>query len=250
LICDSRLLFLSGAVTTVTWDNLNMHRSSTTWLGLGVLIALACGAPAELDDNQFPGAYTGDETGTSGGQLMGTPSAATPPVNNAPAPATGSVVAPPAAPVAGNDDGGDQSTPLPGGEAPPANGAGAPAEGGSAPASGAGAPPAVAGGGACPDDITLLFNRPIEVGGCAGGACHVPGATAPDLVSPNPEARLVGVTSQCEQRPYIGPDDSFLAEKIVGTPACGFAMPFFAPEALTADDEACILAWIDEVSGG
>jgi hypothetical protein len=107
-----------------------------------------------------------------------------------------------------------------------------------------------AGAGACPDDITVLFNRPSDQGGCAGAACHIAGATAPDLVSPNIEARLVGVTSQCEQRPYIGPDDSFLAEKISGSPACGLAMPFLMPQALNAADEACILAWIDEVSGG
>jgi hypothetical protein len=225
-----------------------MHRLSTTCLGLGVLLAHGCGAPAELDDNQFPGAYTGGETGTTGGQLTGagsTASAVAPPANNVGAPATGNAAAaPPVAAPGGNDDDDDQLAPAPVGEAPPANGAALP------PAAAAGAPPAAASGGGCPDDITLLFNRPIEQGGCGGGACHVPGATAPDLVSPNPELRLVGVTSQCEQRPYIGPDDSFLAEKIAGAPECGLAMPFFMPQALTADDEACILAWIDEVSGG
>jgi hypothetical protein len=216
-----------------------MHRFSTTWLGFGALVALACGAPAELEDNLFPGAYTGDEMGTSGGPLTGaagTASAAAPPANDSSVAGPGSAVAAPVAAPAGNDDAAEPGTSPAVSESPPANAAGAPL--------------AVASGGGCPDDITLLFNRPIEVGGCGGGACHVPGATAPDLVSPNPELRLVGVTSQCEQRPYISPDDSFLAEKIGGAPACGLAMPFFMPQALTADDEACILAWIDEVSGG
>ena len=244
-------MFLSGAVTTVTWNNLNMHRFSTTWLGLGVLVAFACGAPAELEDNLFPGEYTGDETGTAGGQLMGvgnTPAASppasnvapsnvapsTPPANDVPAANTGSTNAPPA------NDGGGQASPPPASETPPADGSASPP------------PAAAAGGGAggCPDDITVLFNRPAEQGGCGGGACHVPGATAPDLVSPNPELRLVDVTSQCNQRPYIGAGDSFLGEKIAGVPECGLAMPFFMPQALSADDEACILAWIDEVSGG
>jgi hypothetical protein len=100
----------------------------------------------------------------------------------------------------------------------------------------------------------VLFNRPITAGGCAGDACHIPGKTNPDLVSPNPEQRLLNVMSQCNGRPYIGAadvDGGFLADKIAGTPPeCGLAMPFFMPQALSADDEACILSWIDEVSGG
>lgn len=224
-----------------------MHRFSTTWLGLGVLVAFACGAPAELEDNLFPGEYTGDETGTAGGQLMGTgnvpPAApAAPPASNVAPPAS----APPSSsPPAGNT--GSTDTPAAGGQVSPPPASDTP------PADGSASPPpaAVAGGaGGCPDDITLLFNRPAEQGGCGGGACHVPGATAPDLVSPNPELRLVDVTSQCNQRPYIGSADSFLGEKIAGVPECGLAMPFFMPQALSADDEACILAWIDEVSGG
>lgn len=220
-----------------------MHRFSTTCLGLGVLVALACGAPAELDDSLYPGAYTGGETGSSGGPLTGAVNAASPapptPSGNVAAPgAGGAAVPPPAA-----DDGPEVGAPAPIPEAPATAGELPAAEGAVEPAAGAGA-------GGCPDDITVLFNRPAEEGGCGGGACHVPGATAPDLVSPNPETRLVGVTSACQQRPYIGQGDSFLAEKISGAPECGLAMPFFMPQALNADDEACILAWIDEVSGG
>jgi hypothetical protein len=81
--------------------------------------------------------------------------------------------------------------------------------------------------------------------------CHVPGATAPDLVSPGVEMRLVNVTSQCNGRPYIGAADSYLADKIAGSPPeCGLAMPFFMPQALSQADEDCILNWIEEVSGG
>jgi hypothetical protein len=105
----------------------------------------------------------------------------------------------------------------------------------------------------CPDDITVLFARPGSVGGCTqSGGCHEAGSPIkPDLVSPNVEARLVNVASTCFQRPYISADDSFLEDKIVGTPPeCNGAMPFLSPQTLTAADEQCILDWIDEVSGG
>ncbi len=233
-----------------------MHRSSTGLLGFGVLALMACGAPAELDDSRFP---LPDEAGYADleGPLTGAAGASSLPS----APAGGGVSAPPAnAPGAG----GSAAAPAPpvaaaggtGAATPPPGAGGTPAAAGSANVgAGTGGASMAAGGtgaaaGGCPDDITVLFDRPIEQGGCNGAACHIPGATAPDLVSPNIESRLVGVTSQCEQRPYIGPGDSFLAEKIAGNPACGLAMPFFMPQALSAADEACILDWIDEVSGG
>jgi len=101
----------------------------------------------------------------------------------------------------------------------------------------------------CPEDITLLFARPLQQGGCQGTGCHSPGNTSPDLISPNPAERLLDVPSSCGGRPYIGRDDSFLVDKITGEPpACGAPMPFSMPDALTAEDEACILAWIDDVS--
>jgi hypothetical protein len=53
--------------------------------------------------------------------------------------------------------------------------------------------------------------------------------------------------------PYIGAtvEDSFLALKVTTPPAgCGLAMPFFTPQTLNAEDEACILEWIEEISGG
>lgn len=253
-------MYLTGAVPTVTWNKLNMHRSSTGLLGFGVLALVACGAPAELDDSRFPlpeeagyadleGPLTG-VGGASGAAPVGAAGGANmAPVANPPGAGVTPAPAPPAAGAGGA-----------GAAAPPAGAGGSnggtPAAAGSANVgAGMGGAPMAAGGapaaaGGCPDDITVLFDRPIEQGGCNGAACHIPGATAPDLVSPGIEARLVGVTSQCQQRPYIGPDDSFLAEKIAGSPACGLAMPFFMPQALSAADEACILDWIDEVSGG
>lgn len=124
-------------------------------------------------------------------------------------------------------------------------GSGGQAQGG---AGGSGSPPQ----GGCPDDITVLFKRPGSQGGCEGGGCHQPGGSQPDLVSPNVEDRLLNVASSCKSRPYIGPDDSFLAEKIsVAGPDCnGAAMPFLTPQALSAADEQCILDWIDEVASG
>jgi len=118
--------------------------------------------------------------------------------------------------------------------------------------------------GACPSDITVLFNRPIALGGCTqdGGGCHEAGSVIkPDLVSPNVAARLLNMPSKCSRtstgmsvqpRPYIGKDDSFLEEKIAGTvdSSCGYSMPFLQPDKLSAADRQCIIQWIDQVSGG
>jgi hypothetical protein len=102
----------------------------------------------------------------------------------------------------------------------------------------------------CPENITQLFDRTIDEGGCRGPGCHIPGNTRPDLVSPNPEERLLNVTSNCNGRPYIGDEDSFLVEKLTNdSPECGSPMPFLMPGNLSAEDEACILAWIEEVLG-
>jgi hypothetical protein len=89
----------------------------------------------------------------------------------------------------------------------------------------------------------------MQQGGCQGAGCHSPGNTSPDLISPNPAERLRDVVSGCNGRPYIAANDSFLLDKITASsPECGAPMPFSMPEALSAEDEACILAWIDEVS--
>jgi hypothetical protein len=204
-----------------------MHRKSTIWLGLGCLVAVSCGAPAELDEGSFPDVYTDDSTGNAGAG---------------------------AAPLGGS--GGASSTAGAGSTVGNTGGAGVAQQGGSAgasPVGGTGGSAPVSSGGGCPDDITQLFNRPIEQGGCAGSLCHIPGATAPDLISPNPEQRLLNIQSSgaCGSRPYISATESLVAEKIAGNPPpCGLAMPFLMPASLSAADEACILAWIDEVKGG
>lgn len=205
-----------------------MYRFSTSCLGLAALIAFACGAPAELDDSLFPASYADDETGSAnGGSGLGG--------SNGALGGTGG-----AAPLAGN------------GGLPPAGTGGAPPVTG-----GTGGTPVASGGGGstvdgCPDDITVLFNRQIAEGGCAGGLCHQPGGTPPDLISPDPLPRLLNVASSCNGLPYVGasPDQSFLGLKITSPPqGCGNAMPFLQPEALSSDDEACILAWIADNAG-
>ena len=83
----------------------------------------------------------------------------------------------------------------------------------------------------------------------------------PDLVSPNVLSRLLNMPSMCKKtssgmsvppRPYIGPDDSFLLEKIAGSPnsECGYSMPFLMPQALKDADRKCIVDWINSVKGG
>jgi hypothetical protein len=118
-------------------------------------------------------------------------------------------------------------------------------------------PPAGGAGGSgsgCPADVTTLFNRPANKGGCADSGCHVAsGGITPDLVSPGVVERLLDVPSTCQGIPYIGASlaDSFLADKISGhPPKCNQPMPFFQEQALSAADEKCILDWVAQVGGG
>jgi hypothetical protein len=233
-----------------------MHRLTTSWLCLGVMAAVSCGAPAELDESLFPGpnevGYADDDgTGSTGTPLGGGGGAggqAASPSAGAGSPSVGSSGSN-AAPPANGSGGSTAVAPSNGGGSAPVA-AGGPAQAGAA---GGASTPTTGGGssGGCPDDITVLLNRPVSDGGCAGAACHVPGGTSPDLVSPGVEARLVDQPSQCNGRPYIGSDDSFLADKIGGEqPECGFPMPFLQPDTLNEADRQCILDWIDEVSGG
>ena len=205
-----------------------------------VLGALACGSPEELGDGFPPYEQTGYDDG-NGGSPTGVAGAG----GGQPQAGTGGT---PGQGGTGNPGGGSGGG-SPGGAGPGGAGGGNPGGGGPGGAGG-GEPPVVGG---CPDDISELFARPITEGGCDGQGCHIPGPTGtpPDLVSPNPAERLLNVQSSCGGRPYVGADDSFLVEKITSSdPACdGAAMPFFMPAALSAEDEACILAWVDEISG-
>jgi hypothetical protein len=220
-----------------------MHRLTTSWLGLGVLAAVSCGAPAELDANLYPGPTdTGyadsDSTGSAGTPLGGSGAGgqgSSAVAGSANAGNNGGSATPPAA---GGPGGGNAAAPTGGNTA--------------APSGGGDTPPAAGSAGGCPDDITVLFNRPLNEGGCASLGCHVAEqGTPPDLVSPNPETRLIDVTSNCNGRPYIGTGDSFLADKISGErPECGQPMPLLATDLLSDADRQCMLDWIDEVSGG
>ena len=199
-------------------------------------VAFGCGSPSELDGDYPPLEQTGYTDG-NGGTTAGPGTGGTGGTNNVSG-AGGTNNVSGAGGVASGGTGGTQGVAGTGGTQGVAGTAG----------TGGGAPT-----GQCPDDITTLFNRPSDQGGCAGGACHVPGATVPDLVSPGVETRLFNVIStNCNPRPYIGADQSLVADKLTGNQgACGFPMPFGEPAGTLNDaDKACILDWIDEIAAG
>src|SRR5687767_13663845 len=180
---------------------------------MGALGLAACGSPSELDEEAFPTLYA--------------------------------------------SAGSSSTTQVVPGQGGSGGAAGAASGGSSGSLANGGGAQAGSGSNECPSDITVLFARPIAQGGCTqGGGCHEPAsAIKPDLVSPNVVARLLNMPSKCSKtstgmsvqpRPYISRDDSFLEEKIAGTPdsSCGISMPFFMPDALSAADEQCIIQWI------
>lgn len=207
-----------------------MQSFLTTCAAIGALGLAACGSPSELDEDSFPAL---DMTGY---------------------PSTGSGAGGSTGPV-GAGQAGSSGLASNGGSA---GSTGNTQTGGSSAGSGS---TVVTNPGSCPSDVTTLFNRPASQGGCtAGGGCH-DGAVMPDLVSPNVLSRLLNVASNCKKtsggmsvaaRPYIGKDDSFLQEKIAGSPNvdCGYSMPFLMPQALSEGDRKCIVDWINSVKGG
>jgi hypothetical protein len=222
-------------------------------LSLASLLIVACGSPQGIDEDQFPDQYAG-QANPSGG------SSANPPVGNAGGTGgTGNAGGNGGSTSGGSGGSGAAATnggSGGGGSAGTGNAAGTGGAGGTGGSNlgtggtggGIQQPPA----GNCPDDITVLFNRPSAQGGCADGGCHTAGGFPPDLVSPNVEMRLLNVTSTCQSRPFIGANDSFLLEKIESpAPACGgFQMPFGATQNLSAADRQCIADWVEEVGGG
>jgi hypothetical protein len=120
------------------------------------------------------------------------------------------------------------------------------AGGGYAPDARPGAP-ATPPASACPaglDALSILVQR------C--GSCH--GARTPtkglDVASAGVVARLVGVKSACNGRPFLDPAapssaSSYFIQKLDGAVAgCGVQMPFGAP-ALNRDERACLEEWAD-----
>lgn len=104
----------------------------------------------------------------------------------------------------------------------------------------------------CPTSSDEIQTR-ILATTCAGAGCH--GASMPavglDLVSPDLEARLVGVASAtCPGHTLVvggDPDASLLIDKISSdTPACGARMPV----GRTFDDAtiACLRGWVSSLS--
>lgn len=224
-----------------------MRRSSP--LSLATLLIVACGSPQGLDEDQFPDQYAG-QISASGG------TGALPPVGNTGGTSStggsggsGNLGGSSGAPAANGGSGGSGGGGVGGSGSAQATGG----TGGSVPGTGGtggATPPPPAGN--CPDDITVLFNRPSAQGGCADGGCHTAGGFPPDLVSPNVEMRLLNVASSCQGRPFVGANDSFLLEKIEDAqPGCGgLQMPLAATQNLSASDKQCIADWVAEVGGG
>lgn len=107
------------------------------------------------------------------------------------------------------------------------------------------------GGGAC--DVEQLLSDT-----CTGIGCH--GAMDPaegvDLMTAGVADRLVDTMSTsiaCTGRIEIDsadPANSLLLEKItMATPTCGAGMPFLRPM-LTADEIACVEAWVMAAAAG
>lgn len=220
-----------------------MHRFFAGRICLG-LIAFGCGSPGDLDQSRFPELEdTGypDRVGVAGSGAGGTFSGA-----------GGS--------TGGSNPGGTGGALGTGGSAPGGGSGGSPGVSGTGgqPASGGTGQGGTGQGGTgtqpgvCPDDITVLTNRPAMEGGCAGPGCHVPQGTPPDLVSPGVEARVFNVmaSAACSGRPYVGASDSVIEEKLTNPDPCGEPMPLFAAARLSAEDKACILEWLDDVAAG
>jgi hypothetical protein len=214
-----------------------MHRFPQGLMATSIVALAACGAPGGLNnEDQFPpasetGYLARDGIGASGAGNGGSSAAA----------GSGPTAPPPGS--AGSDGFVDPA----GG----ASGTGNSGVGGSDVVEDPVTDPDPPDNGAdgCPP-VEDLLARPAAQGGCTGG-CHEAGRIVPDLTSPNVGERLLNLSSMCSGRPYIGADDSFLAEKIAGgDPECGFAMPYLQSASLSSDDRECILEWVDRVASG
>lgn len=110
------------------------------------------------------------------------------------------------------------------------------------------------GSGVC-DAPTLVFQVDGMQGGCNGGTCHTPANVAtfpPDLISPNPETRLLDVVSNsafCPGKTYIDTtniDNSLILQVIQPNPPCAVQMPFNLTP-LTPEKIQCVRDWVQSV---
>jgi hypothetical protein len=148
-----------------------------------------------------------------------------------------------------NDSGVKPATPPTPPRAPSDGGAVAEAGGGSTPAAPdampAMPPPSAS---ACPNGLDALTIMAQKCGTCHGERTPTKGL---DLVTPGVTARLVGVRSGCNARPFLDPmgsgsASSYFIEKLDGDVAgCGVKMPFGAAP-LTRDERACLEEWADK----
>ncbi|MCA9576958.1 MAG: hypothetical protein R3B40_09070 [Polyangiales bacterium] len=98
-------------------------------------------------------------------------------------------------------------------------------------------------------DVEDMFRQRCGTGTCHGNETDDPAAEL-DLVSPDPGLRIVGTMStQCDGLMRINParpDDSFLLEKLEGTPreGCGDRMPLVGY--LDQAEIACVRDWVRE----
>lgn len=98
-------------------------------------------------------------------------------------------------------------------------------------------------------DVEDMFRQRCGTGTCHGNETDDPAGEL-DLVSPDPGARIVGTMStQCDGLMRINParpDDSFLLEKLEGTPreGCGDRMPLVG--FLDQAEVACVRDWVRE----
>jgi hypothetical protein len=101
--------------------------------------------------------------------------------------------------------------------------------------------------GPCPGD----FDVPVDLFQmtCGRAGCH--SATNPagslDLVSAGVGARLIGRPSNtCSGYILVtGADSGFLFDKLGGSPACGFAMPYGAPP-ISGAEMSCLVDWVNQ----
>lgn len=106
------------------------------------------------------------------------------------------------------------------------------------------------GGGGCgAADVQPIFSA-----SCAGAGCHSAASAAAglDLETGGIGPRLLDGATNCNDLLMIdsaNPGASFLYEKLFDNPTCGSKMPLIGG-ALSDEDTACVLSWIEGVAGG